>query len=92
MLTFRNATIARFSLDGGDILHTSNESTINYIDSRNVILFLALLFSRDRHAIATTNEKSLAILMIVLAVFSNLVAIYSDAHSLFRKNSAPTEK
>lgn len=55
-------------------------------------IFPASITLKDRHATATTNEKSLAILMIVLAVLSNLVAIYSDAHSLFRKNSAPTER
>ncbi|KAL9231261.1 hypothetical protein vseg_006510 [Gypsophila vaccaria] len=54
-------------------------------------IFPASITLRDRYGIATTKEKSLAILMIVLAVFSNVVAIYSDAYALFKKNSVPSE-
>lgn len=46
---------------------------------------------RDRHNIATKKDKILCIFMIVLAVFSNLVAIYSDAYALIKKNSSPRE-
>ncbi|KAE9449397.1 hypothetical protein C3L33_18702, partial [Rhododendron williamsianum] len=43
---------------------------------------------RDRHGIASNKDKILCIIMIVLALFSNLVAIYSDAYALF-KNVSP---
>ncbi|KAK9683066.1 hypothetical protein RND81_10G115600 [Saponaria officinalis] len=49
-------------------------------------IFPASITLRDRYGIATTKEKSLAVMMIVLAVFSNVVAIYSDAYALFKKN------
>lgn len=52
-------------------------------------IFPACITLKDRYAIATSREKALAVLMIVLAVFSNVVAIYSDAFALFRKNTAP---
>ncbi|RVX06474.1 Amino acid transporter AVT6A [Vitis vinifera] len=45
----------------------------------------------DRHSIATKKDKILASFMIALAVFSNLVAIYSDAYALFKKNSSRRE-
>ncbi|KAK9700273.1 hypothetical protein RND81_08G228800 [Saponaria officinalis] len=54
-------------------------------------IFPASVTLRDRYGIATTKEKSLAILMIVLAVFSNVVAIYSDAYALFKKNGVPSD-
>lgn len=54
-------------------------------------IFPASITLKDRYAIATRKEKSLAILMIVLAVFSNVVAIYSDAYALFKKNGVPSE-
>lgn len=38
---------------------------------------------RDPHGIATKKDKILSILMIAIAVFSNLIAIYSDANALF---------
>lgn len=47
--------------------------------------------SRDRYGISTKRDRILCIFMIVLAVFSNLVAIYSDAYALIKKNSAPRE-
>ncbi|XP_075498701.1 amino acid transporter AVT6A-like [Primulina tabacum] len=46
---------------------------------------------RDRYGIATKKDKILSIFMIVLAIFSNLVAIYSDTYSLFKKNSPKRE-
>ncbi|KAE8662394.1 Transmembrane amino acid transporter family protein isoform 3 [Hibiscus syriacus] len=41
-------------------------------------VFPAAVTLRDRHVISTTKDRILAIVMIVLAVFSNLVAIYSN--------------
>lgn len=46
---------------------------------------------RDRYGIATKRDKILSIFMIVLAVFSNLVAIYSDAYALLKKNPSHNE-
>ncbi|CAN1295968.1 Amino acid transporter AVT6A [Linum perenne] len=43
---------------------------------------------RDRHYIATSKDKMLCVFMIVLAVVSNAVAIYSDAYALMKKNSS----
>lgn len=54
-------------------------------------IFPASIILKDRYAISTTKEKSLAILMIVLAVFSNVVAIYSDAYALFKKSSVTSQ-
>ncbi|XP_074285184.1 amino acid transporter AVT6A-like [Silene latifolia] len=54
-------------------------------------IFPASITLRDRYGITTTKEKSLAILMIVLAVFSNVVAVYSDAYAMFKKNTGPSE-
>ncbi|XAR51603.1 hypothetical protein NMG60_11006277 [Bertholletia excelsa] len=54
-------------------------------------IFPAAITLRDRYAIATKKDKILSIVMIVLAVFSNLVAIYSDAYALFKKNASPHE-
>ncbi|XP_031260606.1 amino acid transporter AVT6A-like [Pistacia vera] len=54
-------------------------------------IFPAAITLRDRHHIATKKDKILSVFMIVLAVFSNLVAIYSDAYSLFKKNPSPRE-
>ncbi|KAL9226485.1 hypothetical protein vseg_002292 [Gypsophila vaccaria] len=52
-------------------------------------IFPASITLRDRYGIATTKEKMLAVTMIVLAVFSNAVAIYSDAYALFKKSGVP---
>lgn len=41
---------------------------------------------RDTHGLATKKDKILSIFMIVLAMFSKVVAIYSDAYSLIKKN------
>ncbi|KAI4388988.1 hypothetical protein MLD38_001265 [Melastoma candidum] len=49
-------------------------------------IFPAAITLRDRYGVATRKDKILGVLMIVLAVFSNLVAIYSDAYALFKKN------
>ncbi|XP_073057842.1 amino acid transporter AVT6A-like [Primulina eburnea] len=46
---------------------------------------------RDPYGLATNKDKILSVFMIVLAIFSNLVAIYSDAYSLFKKNSPKRE-
>ncbi|GKA78971.1 NADH dehydrogenase subunit 5 [Tanacetum coccineum] len=44
----------------------------------------------DVHGIATRRDKMLAVLMIGLAVFANVIAIYSDAYALFKKKPSPT--
>ncbi|KAJ9554145.1 hypothetical protein OSB04_018190 [Centaurea solstitialis] len=52
-------------------------------------IFPAAIAIRDAHGIATKGDKILAVLMICLAVFANVVAIYSDAYALFKKNPSP---
>ncbi|KAJ7943279.1 putative Amino acid transporter [Quillaja saponaria] len=52
-------------------------------------VFPAAIALRDPHGTATKKDQILSIVMIVLAVFSNLVAIYSDANSLFLKHVNP---
>ncbi|KAK3012383.1 hypothetical protein RJ639_010548 [Escallonia herrerae] len=54
-------------------------------------IFPAAVTLGDRHGIATKKDKILCIFMIVLAVFSNLVAIYSDAYALFKKGESKHE-
>ncbi|OIW17312.1 hypothetical protein TanjilG_22424 [Lupinus angustifolius] len=49
-------------------------------------IFPAAIILRDRHNIATKGDKILAVIMIVLAVFANAVALYSDAYTLFKQN------
>ncbi|XP_031492120.1 amino acid transporter AVT6A-like [Nymphaea colorata] len=49
-------------------------------------IFPAAIALRDSHGIATKRDKYLSVFMIVLAVFSNLVAIYSDAYTMFKKS------
>jgi sodium-coupled neutral amino acid transporter 2 len=51
-------------------------------------IFPAVITLRDKYGIATKKDKILCTFMIILAVFSNLVAIYSDAYALFKKNGA----
>ncbi|VAI85133.1 unnamed protein product [Triticum turgidum subsp. durum] len=51
-------------------------------------IFPAAITLRDPHSIAKKWDKILAIFMIVLAVTSNVVAVYSDAYSIFHKKSA----
>ncbi|XP_020234249.1 amino acid transporter AVT6A isoform X2 [Cajanus cajan] len=49
-------------------------------------IFPAAIAIRDRHNIATKTDKVLSVFMIVLAVLSNAVAVYSDAYALIKKN------
>lgn len=51
-------------------------------------IFPAAITLRDPRSIAKKWDKILAIFMIVLAVTSNVVAVYSDAYSIFHKKSA----
>ncbi|XP_020571296.1 sodium-coupled neutral amino acid transporter 2-like [Phalaenopsis equestris] len=51
-------------------------------------IFPAAMTIRDPHGIATLRDKLLSVLMIVLAVLSNGIAIYSDASSLFNTANA----
>lgn len=58
----------------------------------NRAIFLTGLYFwhfRDPHGIATKKDKILSIVMIFLAVFSNVVAIYSNADAMFRKHVDP---
>lgn len=49
------------------------------------------LCSRNAYGIGTKEDKFLAVFMIGLAVFANLVAIYSDAYTTFKRNASPME-
>ncbi|KAL6888364.1 hypothetical protein ACP4OV_009390 [Aristida adscensionis] len=52
-------------------------------------IFPAMIILRDPYGIATNRDKVLSVTMIVLAVLSNSVALYSDALSIFyRKQEA----
>ncbi|KAK3128967.1 hypothetical protein QOZ80_6BG0469140 [Eleusine coracana subsp. coracana] len=53
-------------------------------------IFPAAITLRDPHSIAKKWDKILAVIMIVLAVVSNVVAVYSDTYKMFHKESAPT--
>ncbi|TVU11655.1 hypothetical protein EJB05_45252 [Eragrostis curvula] len=53
-------------------------------------IFPAAITLRDRHSIAKKWDKFLAVIMIVLAVVSNVIAVYSDAYKMFHKKSAPS--
>ncbi|CAK8533342.1 unnamed protein product [Lathyrus sativus] len=46
----------------------------------------AAITLRDKYNIATKTDRILAVLMIILAVLSNAVAIYSDVIALTKKN------
>lgn len=48
-------------------------------------IFPAMVILRDPYGIATKHDKILAVTMIVLAVVSNSVALYSDAMNIFRR-------
>nr|CAB3470927.1 unnamed protein product [Digitaria exilis] len=48
-------------------------------------IFPAMVILRDSYGIATKRDKVLAVTMIVLAVLSNSVALYSDTMNIFRK-------
>ncbi|XP_073010403.1 amino acid transporter AVT6A-like [Typha latifolia] len=50
-------------------------------------IFPAAITLRDRYGIATKWDKVLSVFMIVLAVLSNAIAVYSDAYSLFNKQA-----
>ncbi|KAJ0492651.1 putative amino acid transporter, transmembrane domain-containing protein [Helianthus annuus] len=52
-------------------------------------IFPASVAIRDVYGISTKGDKILAVLMICLAVFANVVAIYSDAYALFKRNPSP---
>ncbi|PQQ01730.1 putative sodium-coupled neutral amino acid transporter 6 isoform X1 [Prunus yedoensis var. nudiflora] len=54
-------------------------------------IFPAAIALRDRHRIATRKDKILSVFMIGLAVFSNVIAIYSDAIALL-KQKGPRSK
>ncbi|CAM0909918.1 unnamed protein product [Alopecurus aequalis] len=48
-------------------------------------IFPAMVILRDPYGIATKRDKILAVTMIVLAVLSNSVALYSDAVNIFHR-------
>ncbi|KAJ6891314.1 hypothetical protein NC651_024727 [Populus alba x Populus x berolinensis] len=52
-------------------------------------IFLAAIALRDPHFAAAKKDKVMYVLVIFLALFSSLVAIYSDACALFRRNPSP---
>ncbi|GAB2220629.1 hypothetical protein Droror1_Dr00008291 [Drosera rotundifolia] len=52
-------------------------------------IFPAAMALRDPWGVATKKDKVLSSLMISLAIFSNVVAIYSDVCALIRKNEQP---
>lgn len=52
-----------------------------------LFIFPAAITLKDRHSIATRKDKFLSIVLIILALFSNVVAIYSDANSLLHNSS-----
>ncbi|CAK9152814.1 unnamed protein product [Ilex paraguariensis] len=52
-------------------------------------IFPGAVALRDAHGIATKKDKILSIFMIVLAVFANVVAIYSDAYALIKRDASP---
>ncbi|KAI4346753.1 hypothetical protein L6164_007623 [Bauhinia variegata] len=45
-------------------------------------VFPASVTLKDPHGIATRKDKVLSIFMIIISMFSSVIAIYSDAHSL----------
>lgn len=51
-------------------------------------IFPSAIALRDPRGEATKKDKILSVFMICLAVFANLVAIYSDATALFNKNAS----
>ncbi|GJN38885.1 hypothetical protein PR202_gb27964 [Eleusine coracana subsp. coracana] len=48
-------------------------------------IFPAMIILRDPYAVATKRDKILGVTMIVLAIVSNAVALYSDTINIFRK-------
>ncbi|GAU14057.1 hypothetical protein TSUD_168820 [Trifolium subterraneum] len=54
-------------------------------------IFPAAITLKDRYNIATKSDKILCVVLIILAVFSNIVAIYSDAYALIKQNKTKRE-
>ncbi|CAL0324675.1 unnamed protein product [Lupinus luteus] len=54
-------------------------------------IFPAAIVLRDRYNITTKGDKILSVFMIVLAVFANAVAIYSDAYASLKQNKTSRE-
>ncbi|OIW05433.1 hypothetical protein TanjilG_23259 [Lupinus angustifolius] len=54
-------------------------------------IFPAAIVLRDRYNITTKGDKILSVFMIVLAIFANAVAIYSDAYALLKQNKTSRE-
>ncbi|VVA24213.1 PREDICTED: sodium-coupled neutral amino acid [Prunus dulcis] len=52
-------------------------------------IFPAAIALRDRHQIATRKDKIFSVFMIGLAVFSNVIAIYSDTTALLKQVVSP---
>ncbi|KNA20471.1 hypothetical protein SOVF_051820 [Spinacia oleracea] len=52
-----------------------------------LFIFPASIVLKDRHGIATTRDNILAVSLIVVAVFADGIAIYSNASSLITKRS-----
>lgn len=57
-------------------------ASVLLIPSMDVSQIYLFFHFRDHHGIATRKDKILSVIMIVLAVFSNIIAIYSNAYSL----------
>ncbi|XP_057809915.1 amino acid transporter AVT6A-like [Salvia miltiorrhiza] len=55
-------------------------------------IFPAVVVLRDAHGITSWKHKTLAVFMVGLAVFASLVAIYSDAYAIFKRNATPTRE
>ncbi|KAK4381517.1 Amino acid transporter AVT6A [Sesamum angolense] len=55
-------------------------------------IFPAAIALRNSHGITSWKDKTLAIFMVGLAVFASLVAIYSDAYAIFKKNASPSRE
>ncbi|KAK4423652.1 Amino acid transporter AVT6A [Sesamum alatum] len=55
-------------------------------------IFPAAIALRDTHGITSWKDKTLAVFMVGLAVFASLVAIYSDAYAIFKKNASPSRE
>lgn len=55
-------------------------------------IFPSAIALRDVQGIATKKDKVLSVFMICLAVFANIVAIYSDIQALFKKNVFPRQR
>ncbi|KAI5442682.1 Amino acid transporter avt6a [Lathyrus oleraceus] len=49
-------------------------------------IFPAAITLSDKHKIATKSDKIISVFMIILSVLSSVVAIYSSAYALIKKN------